>query len=243
MIDIHSHILPQIDDGAESMQDSLEILRAAEQSGVQTIVATPHFNQMYHWLNYASDELLSLFNKLRERADKYGLSIDIQLGMEIRAFDGMIELLRHKNLLPYADTNYVLVEFDNWESEHWCTKVLNTLSASGYSPIIAHPERYEFVWEKPWMVYDWLESGCSIQITKASMLGRFGREAKQTADDFLERGWVSFVASDAHGVNHRTAEMKSAYDYLSKQYSVKLADLLLYENPQRMLQGKPLEKG
>lgn len=243
MIDIHTHILPQIDDGAESFQVSVAMLRAAEKSGVQTIVATPHFNHMYNWLNYASPELDEQYCKLCERAKENGLSIDIRLGMEIRAFDGMLEQLNQRKLLPYADTNYVLVEFDNWESERFCSRILDSLLDGGYSPIIAHPERYEFVWEKPWMVYDWLEAGCSIQITKASMLGRFGRESKATSADFLERGWVSFVASDAHGIHHRTAEMKSAYDYLSQQYSSKLADLLMYENPRQMLLGKPLEKG
>lgn len=243
MIDLHSHILPNIDDGAESISEALEMLRDAQSSGVRKIVATPHYNPMYDWLNRNSPALNSLYHKLCEEATAQDIHIEISLGMEIRAFDEMTVMLERNELLPFGNTRYVLVEFDNWESERWCKKILGSLLQSDFIPVIAHPERYEFVWDKPWNVYDWLEMGCEIQITKASMLGRFGREAKLASDDFLERGWVSCVASDAHGFQHRTAELKSAFTYLSENYSVNLAEMLLRENPSRILEGKPLRKG
>ena len=243
MIDIHAHILPGIDDGPTTMREAVEMLRAAEQSGVRKIVATPHFNPMYRWFNYRSDQLDALYRELCREAKSNGLSIEIYPGMEIRASDEVPELLSANRLQPYHDTRYLLVEFDNWESEQWCKKILNTLVSSGFIPVIAHPERYEFVLDKPWMVYDWLEAGCEIQLTKASILGRFGELIQDISNDFLEREWVSFVASDAHGVDHRTPEMKSVYDFLSKYYSSDYATKLLHDNPQKLLLGQPLEKG
>lgn len=240
MVDIHTHILPFIDDGSDGFEDSLKMLRRSELDGVDILAATPHFNMVYNWLNYAEPELFELFDELKGQAERAHISTSLVLGMEIRAFDGMIELLEKGKLLTLNKTQYVLTEFDEHEPERWATGILKKEMAAGFIPVVAHPERYDFVWEQPWLVCDWLDMGCAIQITRGSLTGRYGPEALEAAEYFMEQGWVTCLASDAHKPNWRTTEMRSGYDYVSERWSKRTADELMTLNPARILKGERL---
>ncbi len=240
MIDLHTHILPYIDDGSDSIEDTLTMLRQSDQDGVTAVVATPHFDQEYNWLNYASTELERSLQDVRDAAKNAGIRAKILPGMEIHAFDGMVELLEKGRLLTINRTNYVLTEFDTNEPERWCSSILERLIAAGLTPVIAHPERYDFVAEKPWLVCDWLDLGCLTQITRSSMTGSFGSKITHLTETLLDEGWVSCIASDGHKPGWRTTELRSGYEYLKKRYSARLADELMTINPQRIIDGKPV---
>lgn len=238
MIDIHSHIMPGIDDGSRSMGETMKMLKMSAASGVSLITATPHFNHVYNWMNYADRRFLDLFESVRENAEERGIGIELRLGMEIRAFDGMIDLLEQGRLLTLAGTKYVLTEFDEQEPAKWAKNILRKLLSAGYIPVVAHPERYDFVGEDPWQVSDWLEDGCLIQITRGSMTGSYGPMAKELSDLFLEEGFVTCVASDCHRPDRRTPEMTSGYEYLRDRYSERLAERLMTVNPGRIVRGE-----
>ncbi|SDA27739.1 protein-tyrosine phosphatase [Ruminococcus sp. YE71] len=245
MTDIHAHLLPGIDDGAQNMKDTLDLLRDSSESGVTRIVATPHFNPYYGWNNFRTPELTQLFESVRQAASAENIDIDIVLGTEINVDDDSARLLAEGKLCTYGNSRYVLAEFDERDTGRWVTSRLEDLVSAGYIPVVAHPERYYFVTDEPWIVYDWLEAGCLIQLTKGSILGSFGQEAQDNSDYLLDEGWVTCIASDGHrsgGI--RNSKMKKIKEYIADVYSEKMARLLLEDNPAAIALGKEIvERG
>ena len=118
--------------------------------------------------------------------------------------------------------------------------MLESVLEAGYTPIVAHPERYYAVWQEPWCVYPWLEMGAHVQLTRGSILGKFGREAKRAADYLLQHNLVACIASDAHGSRNRIPEMDDILRYITAKYSPEYADMLLTENPAKICADMPL---
>ena len=239
MIDIHCHILPSIDDGSQSMEMSLEMISMAYDSGVRSMIATPH---CYHGLydNYAGKELQQVWDGLHYAVREAGIPIHLYQGMEIMARDDIAELLQSGKVWTLNGTLYFLVEFNFNENPSWCKKVLASCIDIGYRPIVAHPARYYFIQNDPSSVYDWYSMGCGIQLNKDSLLGRNGHPAYEIANSLLRHRLVSCVASDAHHTRVRTTDLDEVREYLIKQYGEEYAYMLLEENPDRILRGKPL---
>ncbi|MBQ7060636.1 MAG: hypothetical protein IJM85_02515 [Clostridia bacterium] len=240
MIDIHSHILPGIDDGSDSMETSLEMLVTAARSGVKTIVATPHCNIPDEFGNYASEKLDMLFDQLESEAENAGIPIRIVKGMEIFATDDLPQLLRDGRVWTLNGTNYFLTEFDFEEEPDYCSEILRRCASMGFCPIIAHPERYRCIQEDPQLAFNWCISGYGLQLNKASLLGKFGPETQEIAELLVDHGLAACVASDAHGVIRRTTFMGGIKEYLTDNFGEQYAMLLLSENPSRILEGKRL---
>ena len=238
MIDIHSHILPGIDDGAQSMDDSLEMLVMAADSGVRTIVTTPHCNIPNSFENYASFELEGLFEDLKRESELERIPIELKRGMEIFATEDLPQLLQRRLAWTLNDTDYFLVEFGFEEDPDFCDYILDKCSTLGYKPIIAHPERYVFVQDEPEIAYEWCTRGYGLQMNKGSILGRFGEQVEDTANALLEHGLIACIGSDAHGVFQRTTHMAEIYEFLCEFYGEQYAKLLLSVNPSRILNGK-----
>ena len=183
MIDIHCHILPFADDGADSMEDALEMARMAVDSGVDAMIATPHFHipdTEEH--NVKSARLAQHFLQLRERVEQAGIPLSLYFGAEILCTTDVPELLKNNQPVTLAGSNYLLVEFFFDEDLAYMDDMLSAIAAQGLTPVIAHPERYFCVQEQPALVYQWLQLGCLTQVNKGSPLGRFGRHAARTAD-------------------------------------------------------------
>ena len=245
MTDIHAHLLPGIDDGVQKMQDTIDLLRDSYKSGVDRIVATPHYNPYYGWENFRTPELERLCESVRQAALAENIPIEIILGTEINIDDDSLRLLREGRLCSYGGSRYILAEFDEKDTPRWVTARLEELVSAGYIPVVAHPERYYFVTDEPWLVYDWLEAGCLIQITKGSVLGSFGQEAQDNSDYLLDEGWVTCIASDGHRSGTiRNSKMKKIKEYIADAYSEKMARLLLEDNPAAIALGKEIvERG
>ena len=186
MIDIHSHILPGVDDGAMNIEESLEMAAMAAESGVDYIVATPHCNIPGVYDNYWGPSMKESLVKLRRAVNECDIPIRIVAGMEIFVTPELPDLFRKKKLLTLNGTRYFLTEFDFSEDMQECDKVLKECKSLGFIPVIAHPERYYFIQEYPEYVFEWLKQGYGIQVNKGSILGRFGRAARRTADTLLE---------------------------------------------------------
>lgn len=238
MIDLHTHILPGIDDGARDLEDALGMAELALESGVRTLVATPHSNQEGRFENYYSEGLEGLFGRLQRALRAEGLPLELLPGMEIFASDDLAEKIRRGDLIGLNRSRYYLVEFFFDESPGQIRYFLEQIFAAGGVPLIAHPERYFCVQEAPWRVYDWLELGCLTQVNKGSPLGRFGEGPAAAAEFLLEHDLVTCVASDAHRPYMRTTFMGDIQDYLSDQFGERVMRRLMLENPRRILQNE-----
>lgn len=240
MIDIHTHILPGMDDGSESMEDSLEMVGLAEESGVHTIVATPHSNMGRIFENFYSEEWESRFLDFEKAMQKAGSNIRLLRGMEIFGTGDVASKIQEGRLIPINDSRYYLIEFPFGADPFWIGDILNSVKKLGKVPVIAHPERYYCVQDNPVVLYEWMRQGCFSQVNKSSMFGRFGRQSQIAADILLRNRLATCVASDAHGPYQRTTYMGDIKDYLEDEYGEVYAALLLKENPERMIEDRDI---
>ena len=240
MIDIHSHVLPGVDDGSADMEMSLEMLALAAESGVHTLVATPHCNIPGEFENYRSQELEELFQELQRAAEREEIPLRLCRGMEAYATPELPELLSGGQIWTLNGGRYFLVEFNFGEDPDFCDDILRECAAMGYRPVIAHPERYFFIQDDPEHAFEWCTAGYALQLNKGSVLGRFGARVQTTADRLLDHGLVACVASDAHRPYERSTHMGEIRDYLREEYGEAYMRLLLEENPARILSGRSL---
>ena len=243
MIDIHTHILPGVDDGARDIEESVEMLRMAESSGVRCLAATPHCNIPGIFDNYISEELTEQFLALKRVAERLKISTTVLSGMEVFATPDLPWLLKNDRVFTLNRTRYFLTESSFDEEPEFCDYILKKCTELQYQPVIAHPERYDFVQDNPRIAEHWAAQGYVIQLNKGSILGRFGRSAKHTADILIRKNLVSCVASDAHSALRRTPHMEEIKEYLKEMYGTEYARMVLLENPRRILTGEKVQPG
>lgn len=235
MIDIHTHILPGLDDGAESLDDTLAMAEQAVRSGVDVLVATPHSNQEQQYQNYESPALQTLFQQAKDALVRENIPLKLVRGMEIFASDDIVEKIRAGRLLPLNHSRYYLVEFAFPEEPWYIHDTLADLLEHGYIPVIAHPERYTCVQDDPNLLFEWRQMGVLAQLNKGSVLGRFGPRPERAAQQLLNHQLVNCIASDAHRPYIRTPDMREIDAFLCRYYSEEYRDLLLEENPSRIV--------
>ena len=243
MIDLHTHILPGLDDGSPDLETSVLMAAVAAESGVTHLVATPHSNQRGAFENYASPALQVRFDCLCAAVREAGIPLELSLGMEIFGTGDVLQLLHDGRLLTLGGGRYLLIGFGFHEDPLRIERLLDALLAAGYWPVVAHPERYYGLQRMPNYLFDWANRGIVLQVNKGSLFGRFGRGAQALAAAMLERGLVGCVASDAHGPDVRTPDLAGAWDYLAERCSEELARCLLEDNPGRILRSEPLPEG
>lgn len=236
MIDIHTHILPGLDDGAQDIEDALSMAELAAESGVTAIVATPHSNWKGVYTNYWDKQLRRDLVNFQKALVEAEIAVTIFSGMEIFGTPDVPELLREGKLITLAGSRYPLIEFPFQDYDQQATQVLADVTAMGYRPVVAHPERYRYAQEFPPLLNRWVEMGCLLQVNKGSLMGRFGPAAEMLALSLLDRGFAAFAASDAHSPVVRTTWMAGLRDFLCEEYSENLAQLLLVDNPQKVLE-------
>ena len=240
MIDIHAHILPGIDDGAEDMYDTLEMARMAVESGVTAIVATPHCNLPGLFDNYFCDAYVKLYQNCVKALEEEKIPLKLYPGVEAYATHDLPNLLVDRKIMPLNQSRYVLMEFAFDEDPDFAMDLLRRVTEVGAKPVIAHAERYEFIQEYPHIAYQWRRKGYVIQVNKGSFLGRFGRSAQKSAYQMLNHNLVSVVASDAHSPFQRTPVLAEAYEAVCEKYSKKNADFLFQINPSRICKNQPI---
>lgn len=240
MIDIHAHILPRLDDGSPDMDCSIEMAELAAESGVTAIIATPHCNQRGVFENYVSEELSELLENFKNELHKIGTPLEVYMGAEVYGAENAARLFREGRLPTLGGSRYMLTEFDFFADIEYMQWMLSELLDAGCVPVIAHPERYVGLQKHPRIIEKWLTAGMGIQINKGSLFGRFGASAAKLAHYLLREGMVTCIASDAHGARVRTTDMSPAMELLSMEYSDGLAQLLLIDNPERILRDQEL---
>lgn len=238
MIDIHCHILPNIDDGSSSLEESVAMARLAAASGVTEIIATPHFRGEPESLQMVT-EIMDRVNRLRRRLEREEIPVKIHPGVEVLCTPRTPEMGANRRLPTLASGGYVLTEFYFDESGAFMSDILSSLKAQGYSPVVAHPERYEAVQRDIRLPREWFDRGYVLQINKGSVLGAFGSRVQQTAEALLRNGLAHVIASDAHGANMRTPHMRELMSWVSANLGPEYGRILLEENPARIVAGQP----
>ena len=240
MYDLHCHILPGLDDGADGIEESVEMAAYALREGTEGIAATPHTNVTHGYRNYWNERLLDMLNRLQERL--YALHIPLRLyaGQEIYLTDNVLSLLREDRLISLNRSRYILSEFSFRESPARMTELLKPLLAAGYIPVVAHPERYACIQEDWRICAMYKELGCAVQLNKGSVTGSFGPAAARAARRILAAGLCDLIASDGHGVYRRRPELRSVHEWISAHFSIDYADHLTKVNPCRILNDSAL---
>lgn len=241
MIDLHCHILPGVDDGAQTSEQAIQMARMAVRAGVRTIAATPHTNIVRMFENYASAALTQRFAAFRTLLREQNIPLELVAGAEI-FFDGDVSGMLRRGAVPtLGGSQYPLVEFAFHDRPARVLDGLQSLLDAGYTPVIAHPERYRFVQRDPMLLTAFADMGCVLQVNKGSPLGRFGPAPLRASRYMLEQGLVHLVASDAHSEIERTPYLADARDFLSDAYGDGCPRLLLERNPRHILNDEPVE--
>lgn len=232
MVDIHSHILPGVDDGPRTLDESLEMLKLAAASGTTDIVATPHASSEFP---YDAANIRKVFNEVSEKAA--GI-INLHLGCDFHLnFDNLADALQNPERYTINGHRYLMVELPDVVAVHPTREALLQLIRARFIPVITHPERNYSLQAKPDDLGRWVKDGCLVQITAQSFLGSFGSTAKRLAHSLLHAGLVHVVASDGHDCQHRPPVLAKAYNYIASRYGRYAAEVLFLQNPTAALSG------
>tara|TARA_B100001142_G_scaffold330318_1_gene398064 strand:+ start:2017 stop:2826 length:810 start_codon:yes stop_codon:yes gene_type:complete len=226
MIDFHNHVIPFVDDGPNSFDESLEMCRCAEDQGITDIVQTVHFqhpkmenkNVEYNYLRQKVKEMQSILieNKIK---------IKLHLAAEVFYLPNLLEISDNK-LVTVNNGKYMLIEFSNNIFPNGYENVLFKLQSQGVIPIIAHPERYRFVQNDLDLLNLWIERGYIIQIDAGSLIGQFGKKTQKISLEMIDKGYVHIIGSDAHNSRKRNFCLLDGYNKINEVKSVDYSDKL-----------------
>lgn len=235
MVDIHSHILPGIDDGARTLEESLEMLRIAAAAGTTDIVATPHANSEF---SYNPGQIQQL---LRDLSDKSEGLINLHLGCDFHLnYPNLQDALAHPRKYTINNHLYLMVELPEFVVLSSTRDALRQLIRLDIIPVITHPERNPSVQANLPELQSWVADGCLLQVTGQSLFGNFGAPAKRAAHALLDADLVHFIASDAHDCIQRSPDLSKAFKYILSRYGSLKAETLLVSHPAAVLSGLPL---
>lgn len=243
LVDIHSHILWGIDDGAKDLATSVAMIRMAYENGTTDIVATPHANSEYHFDTAVRMQRLIELRALAE------VPIRIHAGCDFHMSPGNIQdALDNPQRYTVGGRNHLMVEFADFMIPPVTERVLDEFLDKGIVPVITHPERNPVLQKsilsnKAERLRDWVEMGCLVQLTAQSITGDFGRKAKTASWELLDQELVHAVASDGHDLRHRPPRMDGAWLSVSKRMDVATARRLMIDNPSAIVCGRRIGAG
>jgi len=227
LIDIHSHILPGVDDGAKTEEDSLAMAKAAVEEGITIIAATPHHkNRAYE--NY-KDEIITNVDVLNKLFEANEIPLMVVAGQEVRIYGEVIEDFQKGEIQTVNDSKYILIEFPFDSVPHYAEQLLYDIQLAGLTPVIVHPERNRELLENHRRMYELVKNGALTQVTAASVIGKFGKKMEQFSHQLIEANLTHFIASDAHDTVNRGFLMREAFDLVEKQHGLE-AQYMLMEN-------------
>ncbi|MFI3213056.1 MAG: CpsB/CapC family capsule biosynthesis tyrosine phosphatase [Eubacteriales bacterium] len=238
IIDIHSHILPYLDDGARNMAEAIAMAADAYDGGTRVMVVTPHANQKGRFENYATSQMQDIFEKFQWELVRNQIPLVVLPGMEIYASKDMVSYIRRKRLTPLAGSKVFLVEFSFRTTIKEIEYLLEEMLYAGFQPMIAHPERYTWRGDIIEEVMALKEQGCYIQVNGDSVLGDLGEEARYNANKLLEADLVDVISSDCHSLRFRRGNLEQVQEHLIQEYGNQRAEMLLYNKAKELLQIK-----
>jgi protein-tyrosine phosphatase len=240
-VDIHCHLLPQLDDGADSWDEALAMAKVAVADGISTIVATPH--QLGGFSENRGAEIRAQSDRLQTMMNERRIPLTVLPGADVRIEPGMIEKIRAGEVLTLADRGrHVLLELPH-DVYFPLDRLLADLKRAGLTGILSHPERNRGIIAQPGVVKSLAQAGCLMQITAASLLGGFGSRVQSVAEQFVKQGLVHFVSTDAHRSRSRPPLLSDAYDRVVELTSPAMATECFCHNPAAVAAGRPVAPG
>lgn len=239
MIDIHSHILPGLDDGPQSIGESLDMARMAVQEGISVLIATPHHRKGV-FVNEAPD-IREAVDRFNENLVEHGIPLDISYGQEIHHYPRIIDDFYNRKLLTLDGSPYALIEFPSSQIPKTVEETLHELALLRITPIIAHPERNKEIAERPDKLTELVAKGALSQVTSHSITGRFGTQIQSLAMKLCSMHLVHFIASDAHNVTDRPFHLQQAYETIRKTLGPEYVEYF-QKNAQSILDGSAITK-
>lgn len=237
MVDIHSHILPQTDDGSQSLDESIEMCRASANDGIRVMVATPHAHDGKHTTH--DPELLS--QRVEELNSQLRGNPKIVLGCELRFTHDIVRQLCDTHTAPtIAGGPYALIEFPHSMVPPGSERPLFELMSNRITPIIAHPERNGMLMNEPNRFYELVSNGVLGQMDTGSITGQFGKKVQKAARVMLENGLIHFIASDCHNTRNRLPGMSAAVALTAQFVGEEYARAMAYDNPSAVVEGRPI---
>lgn len=236
IVDIHSHILPGVDDGSKDMDMTREMLRIAWSEGIRTMIATPHHRRGYAMA--PAEKLKEVYQAVCIEAQKINPDFKIYLGSELFRSHSLGERLQSGEALTMAGTKYILVEFLPSDPYRELYSALRRLQMIGYKPIVAHAERYQCLVKEPALTEELVEMGCYIQVNASSVVGGNGFSAKRYIKKLLKYEMIHFLGTDTHDLENRSPVIQKSAAYIARKCSEEYARRLCSENALRILQGK-----
>lgn len=235
MVDVHCHILPGLDDGPDSIEESLAMAEAAISDGITHVVATPHCNSEYPF-DYA------YVQRLRDRLQsEVGDRLKLATGCDFHLNPENLNALRaDASQFCINQRDYLLVEFNEISIPPSMDDTLHNLQLQGLRPVITHPERNAILRRQPERLTKWVRLGCVVQVTAGSITGTFGPRAQEDSMCWIAKGIVHIVASDAHNTKRRPLRLQPAYRAVSEQFGAIKAQALFVDNPLAAFEGRDL---
>jgi protein-tyrosine phosphatase len=254
MIDIHSHILPGLDDGAKNMEETLLIISQLHKAGFHTIIATPHVMEGKEYIS--PSDILEAVAEVQKQVSEAGIPVKILPGAENHIFPDMGKWASEGKLLTIGNMGkYILIELPMTDIPHYTEQVIFELQIYGFTPVLAHPERYLALLGKPELILEWARKGVIFQLNLRSINGRYGPQCQKIAELMLKNNLVHFIGSDAHTVTASNSAYEAACKRLKEFVNedtyqgligANAYDLLngQYEPPARdyVLEGFPVKK-
>ncbi len=235
-IDMHCHCLPGIDDGAATLEDSLQMLKTAYADGIRKVIATPHF---HHRRGHVPKEvIIQKLTEVQESIKEVCPELELYPGNELYYSSKLPELLAENQVCTLADSRYVLIEFSPDKEFAEMRNALLNVQSQGVWPILAHMERYLCLVKKPQLAEELAEMGIYLQVNAHGVLGNYGRKEKKLIKKMFSGDLISFVASDAHDTEHRKQELSAAAEYVRKKFGEDIAEKCFWHNPQMVIDNK-----
>jgi protein-tyrosine phosphatase len=234
MIDVHCHLLYQVDDGARTMEESVAMLQEAASQGIEAIILTPHYR--HGLFGYPKREIEAHLAALEPVAEELG--VRLYLGTEYHVNSGMVEAFSNGKCHTLAGGRYILTEYSANSDFSFAKQTTQEALHCGYIPVVAHAERYEFIMDDTGCAAELREMGALIQVNADAVLGRDGRGAKKLCRVLLKEDLVDLVASDSHGITERACHMRQCFEYVAKKYGGERAERLFSRTPAQILHGE-----
>ncbi len=233
IVDIHCHILPALDDGSRNLQETVEMLRIAERSGITDIIATPHYKAGRH--NASRGTLLKRLHEVQEEAGRQGISVRLYAGNEVYYFSDFEQAMDAGQICTMNRSRYVLIEFSPAETFRTIHNAMDQVLGIGYYPILAHAERYGCMLED-WKNLDYLKTmGVEIQVNASSVEGQTGHKVKKFVHRLLENRLADYIGTDAHGSVQRIPDIQKCCRQLFKKYDDTYVEKILCGNAMKLL--------
>lgn len=238
MVDIHCHILPNIDDGPATIEESVNMARKAQANGIKVIIATPHYIEGEGYTSYLYNQAIS--NNLKRELLNKEINIEIFLGNEVFITPYVLKLLDNDDITTINKTRYMLIELPMLDIPCYVEQIIFDLRLKGLYPIFAHPERNLKIIENPNILYDFIKKGALIQLNLSSLEKGNKDKAGKTAGILLENNMVHFIASDAHSSNKYNLSLKHVFEVMSRYTEQKNSEKILLENPRKVINNEKL---